>query len=66
MRWLPRRKPGEVALDFDQLAGVALGERGADERGEYIECSFELPAGSFATIVMNEVMKEDVQDRRPW
>lgn len=32
-------------------------EAGADEFGEHIQCSFDLPAGAFATVVMEEVMK---------
>lgn len=32
-------------------------EAGADESGAYIRCAFELPAGAFATVVMDEVMK---------
>jgi len=32
-------------------------EGGVDEHGSYIRCAFELPAGSFATVVMREIMK---------
>jgi len=32
-------------------------EGGADEHGTYVRCAFELPRGSFATVVMREVMK---------
>ncbi len=32
-------------------------EGGVDEHGSYVRCSFELPRGSFATTVMDEVMK---------
>ena len=32
-------------------------EAGSDEFGLYVRCSFELPPGSFATVVMQEVMK---------
>ncbi|PCI10296.1 tRNA pseudouridine(13) synthase TruD [bacterium] len=32
-------------------------EGGTDEHGGYIRCAFELPRGSFATTVMDEVMK---------
>jgi tRNA(Glu) U13 pseudouridine synthase TruD len=28
-----------------------------DEHGAYIRCAFELPRGSFATVVMRELMK---------
>lgn len=34
-------------------------EGGADEQGSYVRCAFELPRGSFATTVMDEVMKLD-------
>lgn len=32
-------------------------EGGGDEHGSYVRCAFELPAGSFATVVMREIMK---------
>ncbi len=32
-------------------------ESGVDEHGAYIRCAFDLPRGSFATTVMDEVMK---------
>lgn len=32
-------------------------EAGSDEHGPYIRCAFELPAGGFATSVLQEVMK---------
>ncbi|MFK7883184.1 MAG: tRNA pseudouridine(13) synthase TruD [Phycisphaerales bacterium] len=32
-------------------------EGGVDEHGSYVRCAFELPRGSFATIVMDEIMK---------
>ncbi|MCA9292504.1 MAG: tRNA pseudouridine(13) synthase TruD [Phycisphaerales bacterium] len=32
-------------------------EGGVDEHGGYIRCAFELPPGSYATMVMREVMK---------
>ena len=35
----------------------ALAEGGADEHGEYVRCAFELPSGSYATLVMREIMK---------
>ena len=34
-------------------------EAGADDRGQYIQCAFELPRGSFATVVLREVMKPE-------
>lgn len=36
-------------------------EGGIDEHGAYIRCAFELPRGSFATTVMDEVMKASAQ-----
>ncbi|MFG0246281.1 MAG: tRNA pseudouridine(13) synthase TruD [Phycisphaerales bacterium JB052] len=36
-------------------------EGGIDEHGSYIRCAFELPRGSFATTVMDEVMKTSTQ-----
>lgn len=32
-------------------------EGGVDDRGGYVRCSFTLPPGAFATVVMGEVMK---------
>ncbi len=32
-------------------------ESGVDDHGAYIRCAFELPRGSFATTVMDEIMK---------
>ncbi len=32
-------------------------EAGADEHGHYIRCAFELPPGSYATMVLREVIK---------
>jgi len=40
-------------------------EGGVDEHGPFIRCKFELPAGSFATMVMREVMKVDPLDYVP-
>ncbi len=34
-------------------------EAGADEHGEYIRIAFELSAGSFATVVLQEIMKPE-------
>jgi len=34
-------------------------EAGTDEHGHYIKVAFELPAGSFATVVLRELMKPD-------
>lgn len=38
-------------------------EAGADERGTYIRCAFELPKGSFATVVLDEIMKNQAAAR---
>lgn len=32
-------------------------DAGVDEVGHYVRCAFELPAGSFATVVMREIIK---------
>lgn len=34
-------------------------EGGIDEHGAYIRCAFELPRGSFATTVLDEIVKDD-------
>jgi tRNA(Glu) U13 pseudouridine synthase TruD len=34
-------------------------EAGADENGHYIRCAFDLPAGSFATMLVRELLKSD-------
>lgn len=40
-------------------------EGGMDEQGPYVRCAFELPRGSFATTVMDEVMKGDPLQSEP-
>jgi tRNA pseudouridine13 synthase len=45
------RRALRVRLEYPEV------EAGSDEFGLYIKCSFELPPGSFATVVMREVMK---------
>lgn len=37
-------------------------EGGVDEHGAYIRCAFELPRGSFATTVMDEIMKVEASE----
>jgi tRNA pseudouridine13 synthase len=37
-------------------------EGGVDEHGAYVRCAFELPRGSFATTVMDEVMKVPLEE----
>lgn len=46
-----KRRPLRVKLSYPDV------EAGMDEHGAYIKCVFELPRGSFATTVMDEVMK---------
>ncbi len=46
-----KRRSLRVPLHYPQVEG------GADEFGHYIKCSFELPAGSFATVVVREIIK---------
>lgn len=48
-----KRRPLRVPLAVPDVEG------GADEHGPYIRCAFELPPGSFATVVMNEIIKPD-------
>src|SRR5690606_8042939 len=61
---------GELGLGARRALRLKLSEpdveAGVDERGEYVECRFALPAGGFATVVMNEIMKNEEQERRPW
>jgi len=45
------RKPLRIPVIAPEVEG------GVDEHGSYIRCAFELPKGSFATTVMDEVMK---------
>jgi tRNA pseudouridine13 synthase len=40
-------------------------EGGVDEHGSYVRCAFELPAGSFATVVMREIMKAGASGELP-
>ena len=36
-------------------------EGGADEHGPFVRVAFELPRGSFATVVLREIMKDDTR-----
>ncbi|MCC6320296.1 MAG: tRNA pseudouridine(13) synthase TruD [Phycisphaerales bacterium] len=45
------RRPLRIPLTQPDVEG------GVDEHGPYVKCVFELPRGSFATTVMEEVMK---------
>lgn len=40
-------------------------DAGTDDYGLYVRCGFELPAGSFATVVMEEVMKRTSEAASP-
>ncbi len=46
-----RRRPLRVPVIDPEVEG------GVDEHGSYVRCAFELPRGSFATVVLREVMK---------
>ena len=46
-----RRRPMRIVLGLPELSG------GADEHGPYVKIAFDLPPGSFATMVLREVMK---------
>jgi tRNA pseudouridine13 synthase len=46
-----KRRPLRVPVIDPEVEG------GVDEHGAYIRCAFELPRGSFATVVMRELMK---------
>ena len=37
-------------------------EAGVDEHGSYIRIAFDLPRGTYATIVLREIMKSDLRD----
>jgi tRNA(Glu) U13 pseudouridine synthase TruD len=45
------RRPLRVPLSYPSV------QAGGDEHGHFIQCDFELPPGAFATVVMDEVMK---------
>ena len=47
------RRPQRVPVRDADIAG------GADEHGPYVRVAFELPRGSFATVLMREIMKND-------
>jgi len=51
-----RRRPLRIILKDPDVEG------GVDEMGPYIKASFELPRGSYATMVLREVMKVSAQD----
>ncbi len=45
------RRPYRVPMTDPQI------EAGVDEHGSYIRCAFDLPRGAFATVAMEEIMK---------
>lgn len=53
---LGQRRPLRVPVLFPDVEG------GRDEHGEYVKLRFELPRGSFATTVMQEIMKVEVKE----
>lgn len=46
-----KRRPLRVPITDPEVEG------GVDEHGAFIRCAFELPRGSFATVVLREIMK---------
>lgn len=50
------RRPLRIPLIDPEVEG------GVDEHGAYVRCAFELPRGSFATTVMDEVMKVPLEE----
>lgn len=53
------RRPLRVPVAYPDVEG------GVDEFGPYIRCAFELPPGSFATVVMREVIKPELAGASP-
>lgn len=53
--------PGERRSLRARVTDVGV-EEGEDEHGRYIACRFALPAGSFATVVMDCIMQGGVTD----
>lgn len=53
---LGQRRALRVPVLFPDVEG------GQDEHGEYVKLRFELPRGSFATTVMQEIMKVDLRE----
>jgi tRNA pseudouridine13 synthase len=48
------------------LVGDPEIEGGVDQHGHYIRCAFDLPAGSFATMLVRELLKSDrIECRQP-
>ncbi|HYE63509.1 MAG TPA: tRNA pseudouridine(13) synthase TruD [Phycisphaerales bacterium] len=55
-----KRRPLRVPVIDPEVEG------GVDEHGPYVRCAFELPKGSFATVVLREVMKPAVVKSGEW
>lgn len=55
-----KRRPLRVPLIDPEVEG------GVDEHGAYVRCAFELPRGSFATVVLREVMKPAAEAGQEW
>lgn len=51
------RRALRVPLHYPDVEG------GADEHGTYVKCSFELPPGAYATVVLREIIKPEQQGR---
>ncbi|MBC7772395.1 MAG: tRNA pseudouridine(13) synthase TruD, partial [Pyrinomonadaceae bacterium] len=49
-----KRRPLRIPLAYPDAEG------GTDEHGHYVRVVFELPAGSFATVVLRELMKPEL------
>jgi len=54
-----QRRAARVPLIDPEIEG------GVDEHGSFVRLAFELPAGSFATIVLREIMKTGIVDAAP-
>jgi tRNA pseudouridine13 synthase len=55
-----KRRPLRVPVIDPEVEG------GVDEHGSFVRCAFELPRGSFATVVLREVMKPQVTKGAEW
>jgi tRNA pseudouridine13 synthase len=55
-----KRRPLRVPVIDPEVEG------GVDEHGPYVRCAFELPKGSFATVVLREVMKPAATKSGEW
>lgn len=54
-----RRRAMRIKLGLPELSG------GADEHGPYVKLAFDLPPGSFATMILREVMKTGAASSLP-